>query len=446
MTKPIEISRTLTDQQAMAEASRCLFCFDAPCTKACPADVDVAGFIRRIRSGNFTGAHRLIWEANVLGGVCGRVCPTDELCEEACSRTELSRPIEIGALQTFACEHAFPVEKSRGKRSGAKIAVIGAGPAGLAAAADLARMRYRPTVFEKTGEGGGQARWSILEPKLPPDVVEREIGRLRDLGVAFRFNVRSLKSVLRSRLREQGFRAIFLAVGLPGGYCLSVPGEDAEGVGSGRQLLQSVAAAKTARERRSIKAGKRVVVVGGGNVAVDTAKAVMRLGAGKVTAVCLEGPMEMPAYDSEFRSAWGMGVEFMTRSRVTQIVTDRRGRVCGVRGVGIEWKVPGRYVPSNVRDLRETDFSLVADRVYLAIGQCPDPAVAEAYGVATDRRGLIKVKKRTGQTSVDWIFAGGDGAASGGATVVEAVAEGKRAAAGIDEFLRSAKRGGKSRG
>ncbi len=445
MTTPIETSRMLTVHQAVAEASRCLFCFDAPCTKACPAAVDVAGFIRRIRSGNFTGAHRLIWEQNVLGGVCGRVCPTDQLCEEACSTTELSRPIEIGALQAFACEHEFLPEPRGAKPSGAKVAVIGAGPAGVAAAAELARRGYRPTVFEKTAEAGGQARWSILEPKLPRGVVEREIGRLRDLGVVFRFNVRSLKTLSRSRLRKQGFRALFLGAGLPGGYCLSVPGEDAEGVGSGRELLGRVAAAKTARDLRSIKAGKRVVVVGGGNVAVDAAKAVMRLGAKKVTAVCLEGPAEMPAYPSEIQSAWALGVEFLTRSRITEIISDRRGHVCGVRGVGIEWKVPGRYVPSNARDLADTEFSLPADRVYLAIGQCPDPAVAESYGVATGRRGLLKVKKRTGQTSVPWIFAGGDGA-SGGATVVEAVAEGKRAAEGIDEFLRSGKRGGKSRG
>jgi NADPH-dependent glutamate synthase beta subunit-like oxidoreductase len=445
MKTPAKPAEVLTEQQAVAEASRCLFCYDAPCGKACPADVDVAGFIRRIRSGNFSGAHRLIWEQNVLGGVCGRVCPVEQLCEEACSHTELSRAIEIGALQAFACEQPFSPAGNGEKPRGPKVAVIGGGPSGLAAAAELALRGYRPTVFEKMKEDGGQARWSILEPKLPREVVAREIQRVRDLGVKFRHNVRTLKSISPSRLKREGFKAVFLGVGLPGGSCLNVAGMDLDGIEAGRDLLHRIAAARTAGERRAIKVGKNTIVIGGGNVAVDTARALKSQGARKVVVVSLEGPTEMPAYPSEIQAAWAGGVEFMTRARVTSLEGDRRGRVRQVRGVGIEWKVPGEYVPSNAVDLEGTEFLLLADRVYMAIGQCSDPVVAETFCVATDRRGMIKVKKKTGQTSVPWIFAGGDGV-SGGGTVVEAVADGKRAARGIDAFLGSKGKGGRGRG
>jgi NADPH-dependent glutamate synthase beta subunit-like oxidoreductase len=184
--------------------------------------------------------------------------------------------------------------------------------------------------------------------------------------------------------------------------------------------------------------------VGGGNVAVDTGKAARRLGAAKVTLVALEGPQEMPAYPSEVRSAWDLGVEFVTRARVTEIEGDKNGRVRGVRGVGIEWKEPGHYVPSNAVDVAGSEFRIPADRLYLAIGQSPDGQVAGLFRVRTNRRGLIAVRERTGQTSVPWVFAAGD-CVSGGGTVVEAVAAGKVAARGIDEFLSPTKRGGKRR-
>jgi len=444
MGRRTEAPAALTADQAMAEASRCLFCFEAPCSGACPSGVDVAGFIRRIRTGNFTGAHRLIWEANVLGGVCGRVCPTQHLCEEACSYTELARPIEIGALQAFAC--GFPLaEGGPGKRrTGPRVAVIGAGPAGLAAAAELVRRGYRPTVFERGPEAGGQARWAILEPKLPRGVLESEVGHLKSLGVTFRYNRRSSQSLGAQGLRRQGFKAVFLGLGLPGDYRLDIPGVECEGVGWGRDLLRRLAGARTAAERRSIRPGRRVVVVGGGNVAVDTATAARRLGARKVLVVSLEGPTEMPAYPSEIQSAWSMGVEFRTRSRLTDIEGGARGRVRGVRGVEIDWTTPGRFVPSNAVDVPGTEFALPADRVYLAVGQCPDLRIPDLWGAAVDRRGLIKVNRRTGQTSVPGIFAGGD-AVSGGATVVQAIAEGKRAAAGIDRYLARGKGGRRSR-
>jgi NADPH-dependent glutamate synthase beta subunit-like oxidoreductase len=419
-----EHGRTYAPHEAVVEASRCLMCDDPPCNKGCPAGVDARRFIRKIRFGNFRGAARLIREANLLVGVCGRVCPQEILCMEHCTRANLDTPIDIAGLQRFAGDVEIgtvaPVPDAPPRRKG-KVAVIGAGPAGLAAAASLLRAGHEVEIFERGDVLGGVLSRGIPPFRLDPGFVESELEYVRRLGAVVHLEEHTKAPAL---LTAQGFDAVFVAVGLWKAHRLNIEGASLEGVLIAGDLLLAVARG----ERPAV--GGRVVVIGGGNVAMDAATTALALGAARVDVCCLESYDEMPAFRSEIAEAQALGVELHTRTKPVRILGEG-GRVSGYEGVGIRWKTPGLLVPSNAEEVAGTEFRLRADTVIVAIGQ----GILERFeGLATDERGLIRVDPETMMTSYPGIFAGGD-IVSGGATVVRAVAEGKKAAESIARYL-----------
>jgi len=426
-----ESGRTYSPHEAVLEASRCLMCDEAPCLDGCPAGVDVRRFIRKIRFGNFRGAARLIREANLLVGICGRVCPQEILCMENCIRGNLDTPIDIAGLQRFAGDielgtlAPLPVE-AEGRRE--KVAVLGAGPAGLAAAAELRKWGFGVEIFERADSMGGVLTQGIPPFRLDRRFVESELDYIERLGADVHHG-RDEKDV--AALFKSGFDAIVIGVGLYRPYTIGLPGENLEGVFVAADLLAAVAGGEKP------KLGKRVVVIGGGNVAIDAAMTAQHLGAERVDLCSLESYEELPAFRSEVEVAQSEGIEFHTQTKPVRIVgTD--GKVSGYEGVGIRWKTPGLLVPSNAEEIPGTECRLAATAVIEAIGQ----GVLDRYeGVDADGRGLIRVDSETMATSMPGVFAAGD-VVSGGATAVQAFAEGKRAAAGVATYLNEAATGG----
>jgi len=434
-----EIHRCYEPHQAYLEASRCLMCEDAPCTKGCPAGVDVKAFIRKIRFHNLRGAIREIREANVLAGICGRVCPQELLCQKECSNTEIDIPIDIAALQRYVADVDFKrgtrsLPRASSKRS--KVAIIGSGPAGLAAAANLAQKGYEVTIFEAEAKPGGLLTYGIPPHRLPSSATQKEISYIKKMGVKIKCKI---KITDIDELFKKRFKAIFIGVGLPGARKIGLPGENLKGVYTALEFLKDVIENKGKTKKTRI--GKRVVVIGGGDVAMDAASCALRLGAQRVDLVCLEGYDEMPSSPEERRISWEEGIEIHTRVMPLRIIGSK-GRVTGYKGIGIRWKKPRLFVPSNAIPIPGTEFSLKVDTVIEAIGQMPDTGNVKGFkGIEAIGPGYIIAKKKTFKTSRPGVFAAGD-IVNRGATVVQAVADGNAAAEAMDAYL---KRKGKHR-
>ena len=432
-----EVERTLTPVQATIEASRCLMCEDAPCNKGCPAGIDIRGFIRKIRFNNLWGGVRVLREANIFSGVCGRVCPTDGLCEEQCRSRVLTEPINIGALQRFLTD--FEADHGARTRVTAKklphrVAVVGGGPAGLAAANELALLGYQVTVFEASSQLGGAMTAAIPSFKLPNSAVEAETDLITQLGVEFKLNTALNENLTIDDLFEQGFEAVFLAVGLQKPYTLGIDGETLQGVYSALDLL---AKANGLKISTPIKVGQKVAVIGGGSVAVNVACSALRMGAERATLMCLEAPDEMPAFAEDVELAWEEGIEFLTRVRPIRFPANGKGGVAGVEGVRIEWKEPGKFVPENAVEVAGSALTLPCDTVIVAIGQGPDDnAIKQFQSLKTNVRGYLLLDEDTLMTSRPGVFAGGDVLHNPiSRTVVQAVAYGKYAAHSIHDYL-----------
>jgi glutamate synthase (NADPH) small chain len=434
---PCEFGPVLTDTQAKMEASRCLMCDDPPCVAACPAGVPVKHFIRAIRFDAPRRAINLIRDRNVFAGVCGLACPVDSLCVGACTSTELSTPIAIGKLQHYAAVQELlshretPVEPANGQ----KVAIIGAGPSGLAAAAELARLGHRPIVIEKSKRPGGICTYGVHSRRVPRALVAGEIDYIKSLGVDI-----LTESPLGDRfslddLFADGFKAVYISTGLQEAATPRIPGENLKGVTTWKALLERFAAWGLG-EGKKPAVPKEVIVVGGGSVAMDAAAAVKSLGAKEIDMVCLEAPVEMPAYHAELDEAWQEGVRFHTRSMPLKL-TGKNGTVTGLKAVRIRWKKPKQFIPSNALKLKGTEYWLPASMVIFAIGaRASDALRKNLRGVKLDKAGKVIVKKETGATSRPGVFAGGDVAARGGTMIVKAVAEGKKAGQAIDRYLR----------
>lgn len=409
-----EINPAMSIPEALQEANRCLYCYDAPCMHACPTHIDVPGFIKRIASGNVTGAAKLIFDANPIGASCARVCPVEVLCEGACvEKTLVKKPIEIGRLQRFATDHTLSNGKrlfEKGESNGKSVGIIGSGPAGLSCATYLARLGYDVTVYEKRSMAGGLDTYGMAEYKMRQSVSLSEVEHVEKLGVRFVLNT-EIDEEQASSLRSQ-HDAIFVATGLGATNRLGIPGEELDGVIDALAFIEQV---KT-RDWKSVSLGRNIVVLGAGNTAIDAVTQAKRLGAEKVTLVYRRKEKDAPAYEYEMELARKDGIEFMWQTTPVEVLGNER--VEGLRVSGAD---------GNISDV-------ACDQVIKAIGQTKMSSFFnDVLGIETDEKGRIKVNELM-QTSDAKIFAGGD-CVNGGAEAVDASQMGKHAAMGIHEFL-----------
>jgi dihydropyrimidine dehydrogenase (NAD+) subunit PreT len=423
-------------QEARIEANRCLFCFDAPCIMACPTGIDIPTFIRKITTDNLTGAARTILEANVLGASCARVCPTQMLCEGACVMLDLEKdPIQIGRLQRHATDHVaaagIDVLHAAAHTNGRKVAILGAGPAGLGCAAELARLGYATTVYDKKPAGGGLNTYGIAYYKMRPEVSLDEVRMIERLGVTFRYGVeigRDLEPV--DLLRDHD--AVFIGIGLGGANRLGIPGEDLPEVVDALDFIEWI----HTRPLAEVPVGRRVAVLGCGNTAIDAVTQAKRLGADEATIIYRRGADDMSAYPFEYDLAKTDGATFLFDTVPVEVVA-KDGHVAGLK-----------LAKTAVRDGRVavvpgTERVQPFDLVLKAVGQEKQAGLLGRLfpGLKIDARGRVEHDASTMQTSLPKVFVGGD-AASGGREVVNAVAEGKKAARGIHALLAGAAENG----
>jgi dihydropyrimidine dehydrogenase (NAD+) subunit PreT len=413
-----ELKPSLTPQAAVIEANRCLNCFDAPCTSACPTHIDVPGFIKRISTGNLRGSAQRILDANILGGSCSRACPVEVLCEGACVMHRYNRePIQIALLQRHAMDafHAagYAVPTAPPSTIDLHIACIGAGPASLACAAEVQRRGGHATIIERRNLPGGLNTYGIAEYKLRAAESLREIEMIRRMGVEFRFGA-SIDSAAALMALENEFDYIFLGIGLGAMQRLNVPGEENKGV---MNALELIAAYKTGQIHEITGT---VVVVGAGNTAIDAANAARRLGAETVYLLYRRSECDLPAFDFEYEHAKQEGVQFLWRRQPTAIRPEQHGRL-------LLDTVQVKQVDRTLLPIPDSQFTIVCDMVIPAIGQSPfTQLIQETRGVEVDC-GRIVADPASGQTGNPRYFAGGD-CVNGGREVVDAVADGKRAA------------------
>jgi len=418
-------------QEAIKESNRCLLCYEAPCSAGCPAGTDPVKFIRQIRFYNYKGAARTIRKNNILGGSCACICPVEKLCERACSLTALEDPVNISGLQRFAVDYgsSFPLEpikKSRKNRG--NVAIIGAGPAGMACASTLAGMDYDVTVFEKESRAGGVPLWNIPEFRLPAKVLEQDIQNLVDLGVTMIYNTEVTGKDAIISMLKQGFEAVFIGAGLSVPHALPL----FAGFDNAVDYSSFLRRIKCDGPLDHLK-NKKVVVIGGGSVAIDAAVTAKASGAAKVYLVSLEETCDLPADQEEISLARMMNVIFKPGCQITGVLTENT-MITGVTGTEIEWLVPGKPVPSNARPVPGTEFRLNTDLVIQAIGTAPGAEFADpALGMPANQKGIDDTGENF-ETGIPGVFAGGD-VTNGGATVVKAVGEGKKAAFIMDQYI-----------
>lgn len=425
----------LSEREATLEANRCLYCYDAPCMVACPTHIDIPTFIRKISTGNVKGSGKTILEANLMGGTCSRVCPVQELCEGACVLAHDQKPIMIGRLQRYAMDYADEKEIkffSKGKSNGFKVAVVGAGPAGLSCAGELAKLGFDVTCFERKPLAGGLDTYGIVVFREPVEVSLAEVKLVQDLGVKIETNVEVGKDLQLKDLVDK-FDAVFISVGLGAVPDLSIKGEELEGVVDGLDFIEET---KT-RELKDIKFGKRICVIGAGNTAIDCATIARRLGSERVNIVYRRSEAEMPAYHFEYQFALGEGVSFMFLTLPVEVIGSN-GKVEGLKCVRMDLGAPdasGRRAPVAIPD---SEFVIACDMVVKAIGQkkhTPMMQKLAEFGVA-EKKGYIAVDGENNRTAHPKIFAGGDCIRSHGeASTVMAVQDGKIAARGIYKQL-----------
>jgi glutamate synthase (NADPH/NADH) small chain len=429
-----DINPRLTPSQALEAGSRCLFCYDAPCIKACPTGIDVPQFIRQILTGNLRGSARTILDANILGHSCGRVCPTSVLCEGACVlNSEGKQPVDIGKLQRYAVDHVIDKKISLykpGADNGMRVALIGGGPASLACAAELRKLGYAAVIYDAHPEPGGLDTYGIAAYKMRASDVMREVEMIRDLGVEFRQNVEVGRSVSIAQL-EREYDAAFIGIGLGATDALNIPGEDLIGC---RDALTFIEETKTLRFG-DVEVGRRVAVIGGGNTAIDVVTAAKRLGAEQVYMVYRRGPEEMSAFDYEYELAKADAVTFIWNAVPVRVIGNSHGQVEALECVRTE--SDGRK--GTIKTIAGSEFQLEVDMVVKALGQKRKTELLEQISGLELKNGCVVLNPDTMQTTNPRYFAGGD-CVNGGGEVVDAVAHGKRAALGIHAHLQAAQR------
>jgi glutamate synthase (NADPH/NADH) small chain len=429
--------------EAKAEAARCLQCKNPKCVAGCPVSIDIPGFIKEICNENIEDAFHVISKYSALPAVCGRVCPQESQCEEKCIRGMKGDPISIGKLERFtadwASENHIEPEKPK-ETNGHKVAVIGAGPSGLTCAGDLAKMGYEVTIFEALHEPGGVLVYGIPEFRLPKEkVVKKEIDNVRALGVKIETNVIIGKSVTIDELmEEEGFEAVFIGSGAGLPKFMGIPGENANGVFSANEYLtrNNLMKAFDNHYDTPIIAGKKVGVVGGGNVAMDAARTALRLGA-EVYIIYRRSEAELPARVEEVHHAKQEGIHFKLLTNPKEILVDDKGWVCGMRCIEMELGEPDASGRRRPIEKEGSEFVIALDTVIMSLGTSPNPLISSTTkGLETNKYRCITADEATGETSKNGVFAGGD-AVTGAATVILAMGAGKAAAEGIDQYIKS---------
>ena len=436
-----EVCLGYNQEEAMAEASRCLNCKNAKCVSGCPVSINIPEFVKKVEEGAFEEAAKVIAEASALPAVCGRVCPQESQCEGKCIRGIKGEPVSIGKLERFVAdwsrEHGI-VPAGSGSRNGKKVAVVGSGPSGLTCAGDLAKLGYEVTIFEALHEPGGVLLYGIPEFRLPKDtVVKTEIENVKKLGVKIETDVVIGKSVtIDQLLKEEGYDAVFIGSGAGLPMFMGIPGENANGVFSANEYLTRSNLMKAFREDYDtpIAAGKKVAVVGGGNVAMDAARTALRLGA-EVHIVYRRSEAELPARVEEVHHAKEEGIVFNLLTNPVEILTDEKGWVKGMRCIRMELGEPdasGRRRPVPVEG---SEFTIDVDTVIMSLGTSPNPLISSTTkGLEVNKRKCIVAEEATGKTSREGVYAGGD-AVTGAATVILAMEAGRAGARGIHEYL-----------
>ncbi len=435
-----EVALGYTEEEAVAEASRCLACAKPQCVEGCPVGVDIPAFIRLIKERRFAEAVAKVKEKNCLPAVCGRVCPQETQCQQACILTKKCIPVEIGRLERFVGD----IELQKGLHTpqpapptGKKVAIIGAGPAGLTTAADLAQLGHKVVIFEALHTAGGVLVYGIPEFRLPKKIVQAEVDYIKKLGVELRTDVMVGKLFSIEELQKE-YDAVFIGTGAGLPQFLGIPGENLCGIYSANEFLIRVNLMKSynfPKYDTPVKVGKRVAVVGGGNVAMDAARSARRMGAEKVTVIYRRSRQELPARHEEYENAVEEGIEFEFLATPSKFIGDEQGWVKGIELLSMQLGDPdssGRRRPVPVPG---SETVMDVETVIVAIGRTPNPIIqSETRSLETTKQGTIAADKETGRTSIIGVYTGGD-IMTGEATVISAMNSGKKAAKAIHNYL-----------
>ncbi len=439
-----EVALGYTYEMAVNEARRCLGCKNKPCVGKCPVRIDIPAFIAKIAEEDIEGAYEILSKSTSLPAVCGRVCPQESQCESMCVRGKMGEPVAIGRLERFVADYhrehstSLPTPPAQ---NGHKVAVIGAGPSGLTAAGDLAKLGYKVTIFEALHLAGGVLIYGIPEFRLPKVIVEKEIENLKAIGVDIETNMVIGKVLTIDELFEMGYEAIFIGSGAGLPRFMNIPGESLKGVYSANEFLTRINLMKAYKpdSKTPIQHAKKVAVVGGGNVAMDAARSAKRLGAEEVYIVYRRGMDELPARKEEVEHAEEEGIIFKTLNNPVEILGNEDGMVSGMKCVEMELGEPDESGRRRPVVKENSEFVLDVDSVIMSIGTSPNPLIRSTTpGLDANKWGCLITKDESGLTTRDGVYAGGD-AVTGAATVILAMGAGKDAAKAIDQQIMGTK-------
>ncbi len=441
-----EVALGYTEEEAVAEAQRCLQCPNPHCIEGCPVEIDIPAFIKEIGDKNFLAAAAKLKEKNALPAICGRVCPQENQCQKFCVLGKMGDPVAIGRLERFAADYerwkGVTVPPNQQSSVNGKVAIVGSGPAGLTAAADLAKRGYEVVMFEALHAPGGVLMYGIPEFRMPKKVVQAEVDYVRKLGVDLKMDYMIGRLYTVDELFEDGFDAIFIGTGAGLPRFMRVPGENLGGVYSANEFLIRVNLMKAylfPEYDTPIRIGKKVAVIGGGNVAMDSARSALRLGAEEVWIVYRRSKEEMPARHEEVENAEEEGIKFMFLTTPVRFLGDESGWVTGIECIKMRLGEPDESGRRRPLPIEGSEFIMDIDTVVIAIGQTPNPIIQRTTeGLETTRWGTIVAKDESGQTTKEGVYAGGD-VVSGAATVISAMGAGKRAARSIHKYILSKK-------
>ncbi len=435
-----EVSLGYTAEEAMKEAGRCLNCKNSPCMTGCPVNVRIPEFIEKVAQGDFEQAYDIIKSTNALPAVCGRVCPQENQCEGKCVRGIKGEPVGIGRLERFCADYMMDRQKTAQKPvpNGHKVAIVGAGPSSLTAAGDLAKLGYEVTVYEAFHTAGGVLMYGIPEFRLPKEIVRREINALEQLGVKIMTNMVIGKVLSVDELIEMGNEAVFIGSGAGLPRFMGIEGESLIGVYSANEYLTRINLMKAYKDgyETPILRSRSVAVVGGGNVAMDSARSAKRMGAKNVYIVYRRSMDELPARKEEVHHAVEEGIEFMVLNNPVKIIGDENDRVKCLEVVSMELGEPDESGRRSPVEIKGSEHTIDVDTVIMAIGTSPNPLIKKTTpGLETNKRGCLVVDE-SNATTKQGVYAGGD-AVTGAATVILAMGAGKKAAAEIDRYIKS---------